>query len=120
MASPFLSASDLASAVARLLGGRRTIRGALAASLRALPLRLRRHSSLMVPRPLGKQLHCLSGVLWVTQEGDSNDVILTVGESYFVERAARMLVSALQDAKFELSPYCSRPDAGQAGLVRRF
>jgi hypothetical protein len=104
MASHLLPATDLASTVARLFVGRRAMRGTLVPPPPARPPWLKRHAALTVPDPLGKELHCLSGELWVTQDGDPRDVILIVGQSYLVERAARMVVSALQDAEFELLP----------------
>ena len=47
-------------------------------------------------------LHCRSGALWITHDGDPRDVILDANESYRVDRADRMTVHALQGSGLEI------------------
>lgn len=93
----------LTGAAARLLGSRRTAGGALVIPPRARPLRLRRQAILAVDNPLGQQLRCIAGVLWVTHDRDPKDIVVTVGETYRVDRCARMLVVALEDSELEIT-----------------
>ena len=93
----------LTGAAARLLGGRETVGSALAMPPPAPPLRLRRQAIFAVEHPLGKQLRCIVGALWVTHDGDPKDILVTVGEIYRVDRCARMLVAALEDSELEIT-----------------
>jgi hypothetical protein len=43
-------------------------------------------------------LTCDSGELWITVDGDRRDIILGPGESYRIERAAPVVVSATRAA----------------------
>ncbi len=42
----------------------------------------------------GTRIECLSGSLWITQEGDTRDVVLGPGEELTLERAGATLVHA--------------------------
>jgi hypothetical protein len=56
-----------------------------------------------VPPAVGRMvLHCRSGALWITHDGDPRDVILGVNESYRVDRADRMTVHALLGSGLEI------------------
>ena len=55
-----------------------------------------------VDNPIGAQIHCLHGNLWLTQDGDPRDIILQPGEEHRFERDAVTYVSALSDASFLL------------------
>ena len=48
----------------------------------------------LAARP-GDRLECLSGSLWVTQDGDPRDVVLGGGEAFDFDRDGPALVSAL-------------------------
>lgn len=43
-------------------------------------------------------LTCESGELWITQDGDRRDVILPAGQSWRVNRAGSLVVSAFEPA----------------------
>ena len=47
-------------------------------------------------------LHCRSGVLWITHDGDPRDVILGENQSYRVERPGRMTVHAVCGSGLEI------------------
>lgn len=49
----------------------------------------------------GVQLHCSSGCLWITHDGDPKDVVLRAGQHCEARPGCRVLVQAL-----ETSTYC--------------
>jgi hypothetical protein len=55
-----------------------------------------------VAAPLGRRVECVSGVLWVTQDGDRRDIILEPGDAFDFDRAEGVLISALQDSRYLL------------------
>lgn len=60
-----------------------------------------------VHHPLGQRIECVSGTLWVTQDGDPRDIVLAAGESFAFDRRGDALVSALDDARFLLLETCA-------------
>ena len=50
----------------------------------------------------GQRIECQTGQLWITQDGDPNDVILAPAQSFTLDRSGHALVSALEDASFVL------------------
>ena len=59
---------------------------------------LPRHVSLGLQRRAGDRIECVSGIVWVTQDGDLRDIVLNAGESFRLDRSGRVLVSGLADA----------------------
>lgn len=55
-----------------------------------------------VAAPIGRRVECLSGVLWVTQDGDRRDIILEAGDAFDFDRAEGVLISALRDSSYLL------------------
>ena len=51
---------------------------------------------------LGLQVLCISGCLWVTQDGDPRDIVLEAGESFTIDRPGDALLSALHRSRFAL------------------
>jgi Protein of unknown function (DUF2917) len=51
----------------------------------------------------GSLVLCLSGTLWLTQEGDPRDVVLEAGDEAQIDRDGLSIVQALSDARFVLS-----------------
>ena len=58
-------------------------------------------------RPFGHRIECLSGSLWITQDGDSRDIVLAPGDSFSFDRAGDALISALDDSRFLLLEACA-------------
>lgn len=58
---------------------------------------------LVVLKPAGKTVTCVRGSLWITQDGDMKDVVISAGDSYTLERPARMLVSGLEASSVMLA-----------------
>jgi len=66
----------------------------------------------------GFKVRAGTGDLWITQAGDSRDIVLRAGESFVIERPGLTLVNAPEAAWLTLEPQrarsgqlCSRPCA---------
>lgn len=60
-----------------------------------------------VRTPEGKRVECLSGVLWLTQDGDRRDIVLEAGEAFVFDRDdGDALVSALAESRYLLLQAC--------------
>jgi hypothetical protein len=46
---------------------------------------------------------CLQGSLWLTQEGDTRDLVLEAGDEVRIDRDGLTLLHALRDARYLLS-----------------
>ena len=58
---------------------------------------------LVVLQPAGKTVTCVRGSLWITQDGDLKDVVISAGDSYTLVRPGRMLVSGLEASSVTLA-----------------
>jgi hypothetical protein len=47
---------------------------------------------------------CLRGVIWITQERDMQDYVLTPGEMFLVTQPGKVVVQGLQDAAVKVTP----------------
>lgn len=52
---------------------------------------------------LGDSLYITQGILWVTQEGDPQDYVLTNGDSFIANRQGSIVVEALTDTSLRFS-----------------
>ncbi|MBL8832100.1 MAG: DUF2917 domain-containing protein [Rhodospirillales bacterium] len=50
----------------------------------------------------GTRVACADGTLWITQHADLRDIVLRDGESFVVDRDAKVIVHAISDATFAL------------------
>lgn len=66
-------------------------------------LQLARHGHIQVIDGRGASVRCLQGSLWLTQDGDPNDVVLTAGESFTLDRDGLAIIYATADATVSLS-----------------
>ena len=71
--------------------------------LKSAELRLKNANLLMLDDSLDVSIECLEGSLWITQDGDPRDVILSAGHSYRIDRTSRVMVFATSDARLEIS-----------------
>jgi hypothetical protein len=51
----------------------------------------------------GDAIYITQGTLWVTQEGDPQDYVLSKGESFILNRRGSVVVEALTDASLRFS-----------------
>jgi len=66
------------------------------------PAYLMRRQTFNLSTRKGQRIECRTGQIWITQDGDSRDVILGSDESFTLDRSGHTLVSALEDASFVL------------------
>mgnify|MGYP000010222827 CR=1 FL=1 len=93
-------AHDLFPAAPRRAAAAHRTTGPAAELLRTLP----RGGTLTVEQPLGLEVVCLKGTLWITHDDDTIDHVLESGCTYTAKRGERMLVHALCDARFIVEP----------------
>ena len=48
----------------------------------------------------GRRVECLSGSLWITQDGDRRDIVLSAGEAFDFDRRGDALLSAFDDSRY--------------------
>jgi Protein of unknown function (DUF2917) len=54
----------------------------------------------------GRRVECLSGSLWITQDGDRRDIVLRDGEAFDFDRSGDALLSAFADSRYLLLDAC--------------
>ena len=59
-----------------------------------IPHRLRAREVLDIRNGRGLVVRCLAGALWITQDGDTDDVVVKAGECFLLDRRGLALVSA--------------------------
>ncbi len=59
-----------------------------------------------VPHALGHRVECVTGVLWITQDGDPRDIVLEPGGTFTFDMRGDALISALDDSRFLLLETC--------------
>ena len=64
--------------------------------LRSARIRLAKDHVLTLSEVDGIEIGCETGSLWITQDNDLRDVMLTAGERFMPDRAGKVLVNALQ------------------------
>jgi hypothetical protein len=53
-----------------------------------------------LPGRAGRSVECLSGSIWITQDGDRRDIVLGPGEAFAFERRVDALLSAFDDSRY--------------------
>lgn len=83
-------------------------------------LEVRRKQVLSLRDAAGARLRCTRGSLWLTQEGGGQDIVLTPGECFTVERGGLTLVNALKDGSLLIAS-APRPQVRNIGawMLRR-
>jgi hypothetical protein len=69
-------------------------------------------------RPAGdncwRAILCQEGAIWITQEGDPRDHVISAGEMFLISQRGEMVVQALVDARMQLTPsLASAPFSGR-------
>jgi hypothetical protein len=57
---------------------------------------------------VGHAIRCLSGTLWVTQEGDGRDYVLAPGDEFVIESTGVIVVQAFAPALVAYGPHHSQ------------
>ena len=70
------------------------VEGPVNARLSYIPRRLRAREVLDIRDGQGLVVRCLAGALWITQHGDTDDVVLNAGQCFVLDRPGLALVSA--------------------------
>lgn len=65
---------------------------------------LARGATVAIEAPLGQEIFCIDGALWITHDGDPKDHVVDAGHGHVADRATRLVVYALQDARFIVEP----------------
>lgn len=65
---------------------------------------LARGATLSIEQPLGQEIFCIQGSLWITHDGDCKDHVIDAGKGYVANRHARVVVYALKDARLLVEP----------------
>ena len=68
------------------------------ATLELEPIALEARTVHRIDNGKGTQVTCVKGVVWVTQEHDSRDIILAAGQSAVLDRRGLAVVFAFKDA----------------------
>lgn len=55
----------------------------------------------------GRRVECLSGSIWITQDGDRRDIVLAAGEAFDFDRRGDALLSAFADSRYLLLDACA-------------
>ncbi|HJZ42378.1 MAG TPA: DUF2917 domain-containing protein [Hyphomicrobiaceae bacterium] len=62
------------------------------------PILLAPRSMHRIENGKGTEVLCLQGAVWITQEGDPRDIVLSPGQSFVVDRRGVAVVYALKEA----------------------
>src|SRR5580704_6765830 len=89
------------------------------------PRHLRAREVLDIRDGQGLAVRCLSGALWITQDGDTDDIVLKAGQCFVLDRPGLALVSApvsaatvIVDAAMRATPCVGSKRFAAAGLRR--
>jgi Protein of unknown function (DUF2917) len=64
------------------------------------PWRLAAESTVWIARPLGRTVRCEAGTLWLTFDGEPQDLVLSPGQSLRCTRSSKLGIHALSAARF--------------------
>jgi hypothetical protein len=76
-------------------------------------LYLQRDQHIKMRDAAGWAVRALSGILWITQDGDSRDIVLEAGQSFVLDRNGIALLTPLGKADI-----CVEHDAGRHAVQR--
>jgi len=83
-------------------------------------IRLGKKQLLAVTGGKGQPIVCRKGSIWITQDGDSRDVVLREGESFTLDRPGPAIVQSFEPAAVCLGAPAKPAGRGRAdGLLQR-
>ncbi|MGH8750687.1 MAG: DUF2917 domain-containing protein [Burkholderiales bacterium] len=71
-------------------------------NLNEAAVNLTKNHSLEICNGAGRRILCTDGVVWITQEYDTRDLVLKPGESFVLDRPGLTLVTAMDDAQLRI------------------
>ena len=74
---------------------------ATAAATRSI-IKLAKGHTFRVDHPLAREISCLSGTIWLTSEGQEQDIALKSSGSHTCRRPGALVISAVDDSTFRL------------------
>jgi Protein of unknown function (DUF2917) len=85
------------------------------ANPREMPLHLASREILNIHNGAGLLVRSIQGVLWITQQDDSDDIVIEDGESFVLDRPGLALVSAIEGpADIVITPEPSAVDRARS------
>jgi hypothetical protein len=70
------------------------VEGVMTPQASPIPIQLRDREVLNIRDGQGLAVRCLGGALWITQDGDSDDIVLKAGQCFVLDRPGLALVTA--------------------------
>src|SRR5690242_18013525 len=70
------------------------VEGSMSPQMSYIPRLLRAREVLEIRNGQGLAVRCLAGALWITQDGDTDDVVVKAGQCFVLDRRGLALVSA--------------------------
>jgi DUF2917 family protein len=70
------------------------VEGSMSPQVSYIPRQLRAREVLDIRDGRGLVVRCLAGALWITQDGDTDDVVVNAGQCFVLDRRGLALVSA--------------------------
>src|SRR5262245_16198256 len=93
---------------------------AMLAPLELEPITLQARTVHRIDSGQGQQVTAVKGVVWVTQEHDSRDIILSAGESAVLDRRGLAVVYAFKDALITVGTPMQLPASRPAQPTRSY
>jgi hypothetical protein len=79
---------------------------------------LERYHALSMTDAAGVEVECRTGQLWLTQDGDTRDILLAPGDTHAIQRDGLTLISAIKPSVVHVQPARPRPAARRRWLER--
>jgi hypothetical protein len=89
------------------------------APLNLEPIALQARAVHRIDNGRGLQVTCVKGVVWVTQERDSRDIVLSAGQSAVLDRRGLAVVYAFKDALVTVGAAMQLPAASHPAARTR-
>jgi hypothetical protein len=68
---------------------------------------------------MGQTIVCDSGTVWVTQDGDPRDVILSAGRSFTIDRIGTALMQAFEPSSIRIAGLAAQSSPGVPDALPR-
>ncbi len=80
---------------------------------------MKKNELLSIARPLGSRIDCIHGCIWITQDGDSRDTLLSAGEHHVADGSTRLIVQALEAGVVQIAARaCAASSTGRPAFLK--